>query len=756
VLGLILLCLAPPSWAQAPAPAPPAAGAGAAPPAIPDPISKAAVRDLLSRLSDAEVRELLLQELDQKTEVQAPARRPSLAMRTQAALTAVRNRYIAMFARVPDLAEVPGFFFGTLIGERPAWIILPVVGGLVAVFGLGFFAEWGYRRLTAPVRLNIERAEPRSAGSRLGWLGLRLGLDLFGLVVFALGSIVAFFILHQGHEPVRLTAATILATILVVRAAILVARFVLAPHAERLRLFEVSTADASLLYRQLRLVAIAGGLLIPLDDLLGELGLEPVLSELVGTLGGWTFVAILITAIWRVRAPIAHLIGGDLMDRPPDTLDPAGRVRHLLARAWHVPMTIYVLAIMLTVEVSSALGANEVALPALASLILVMLVPVLNAILVGVSDEFWAQRMAADDPATRTYARLSRRCLHVVMFLLALVAFGEVWDVSVFSMASGSALAARLLDTTIELGLVLLLAYVSWEIVKTMIDRRLAEEGEMPASNHDAGGEGGGPGASRLRTLLPLLRSFLAGTIIVMAVMIVLSSLGVNIGPLLAGAGVVGLAIGFGAQTLVRDIVSGVFFLVDDAFRLGEYIEVGETRGTVEKISIRSLRLRHHRGALHTVPFGEIAQLTNQSRDWVIMKLAFRVPYDTDLTKVKKIFKQIGAELAADPTIGPNLLQPFKSQGVLEVDDSALVVRGKFMAKPGEQFVIRREIFQRVQEKFEANGIQFARRQVSVYVPPAPGGGPPSQEAIAHAAAAAAAAATEDAAAEQKEKAEAR
>jgi len=289
------------------------------------------------------------------------------------------------------------------------------------------------------------------------------------------------------------------------------------------------------------------------------------------------------------------------------------------------------------------------------------------------------------------------------------------------------------LSTLVDVGLTLLLAYLGWELARTAIDRRLALEGG-PTGPTEIGGEGGGQGASRLKTLLPLFRKFLMVTLAAIVVMLVLSSLGVDIGPLLAGAGVVGLAIGFGAQTLVRDIVSGVFFLMDDAFRLGEYIEVGSIRGTVEQISIRSLRLRHHRGALHTVPFGEIQHLTNHSRDWVIMKLQFRVPYDTDLQKVKKIFKKIGAEMAADPVMGPNLLDPPKSQGVLEMDDSAMIIRAKFMAKPGEQFVIRRELFQRVQKEFEAAGIQFARRQVSVYVPPADPGQAPDPQAVAAAA----------------------
>jgi moderate conductance mechanosensitive channel len=125
----------------------------------------------------------------------------------------------------------------------------------------------------------------------------------------------------------------------------------------------------------------------------------------------------------------------------------------------------------------------------------------------------------------------------------------------------------------------------------------------------------------------------------VMAVLMALSSLGVQVAPLIAGAGVVGLAIGFGAQTLVKDVISGMFFLLDDAFRVGEYIESGSIRGTVEQISIRSLRLRHHRGALHTVPFGSLDTITNYSRDWVIDKMTISVTYDTDLDKVKKIIK---------------------------------------------------------------------------------------------------------------------
>ena len=196
--------------------------------------------------------------------------------------------------------------------------------------------------------------------------------------------------------------------------------------------------------------------------------------------------------------------------------------------------------------------------------------------------------------------------------------------------------------------------------------------------------------------------------------MAVISALGVNITPLLAGAGIIGLAIGFGAQTLVKDIISGMFFLIDDAFRKGEYIDIGDVKGTVEKISVRSMQLRHHNGPLNTVPFGEINFITNFSRDWVVMKLPLRLTYDTDAEKVRKMIKKLGQEMLEDPNLGPQFLQPLKSQGVIQMEDSAMIMRVKFMTKPGDQWVNRRTVFAKIRDLFEREGIKFAHREVTV------------------------------------------
>ena len=139
----------------------------------------------------------------------------------------------------------------------------------------------------------------------------------------------------------------------------------------------------------------------------------------------------------------------------------------------------------------------------------------------------------------------------------------------------------------------------------------------------------------------------LAIVIGLIAVMMVLSGLGVQIGPLIAGAGIFGVAIGFGSQTLVKDVISGVFYMMDDAFRVGEYIQAGSYKGTVESFSIRSVKLRHHRGPVFTVPFGSLGAIENMSRDWVIDKFTISVSYDTDINKVRKMVKGVGAALLA-------------------------------------------------------------------------------------------------------------
>ena len=300
-----------------------------------------------------------------------------------------------------------------------------------------------------------------------------------------------------------------------------------------------------------------------------------------------------------------------------------------------------------------------------------------------------------------------KRIFRIVLVLALLFLFLRLWeiDLSVTKIFS---------STLLSIIVAVLLGLFVWEYTKTVIDKKLEEE--FPGEGEEM--EEGGAGGTRKGTLLLLLRKFVLTILVVIVMMIVLSEIGVDIGPMIAGAGIIGLAIGFGAQTLVKDIISGVFFLVDDAFRVGDYVETAGMRGTVEKISLRAMRLRHHRGPIITVPFGDMKTVTNYSRDYQIMKLNIRVRYDTDIKKVKKIIKKINSEIQENPEFAAGLLDNIKSQGVREMDDSAMIMRIKFKTVPGQQFIIRREVYQRLQEAFRKEGIEFAHRNVTVYLPP--------------------------------------
>ena len=295
---------------------------------------------------------------------------------------------------------------------------------------------------------------------------------------------------------------------------------------------------------------------------------------------------------------------------------------------------------------------------------------------------------------------------------IALAASMFFWIMSVWGieLPVGKGVA----NATFDILITVLICYVVWELISAAIQRRL--QVEMPDSDEDM--EEGGAGGSRVGTLLLLLRKFMFAVILIMVSLIALSRIGIDIGPLIAGAGVVGLAIGFGAQTLVRDIISGVFFLVDDAFRVGDYVDTGAAKGMVEQISLRSFKLRNPRGMVTTIPFGDVSSVTNFSRDYIITKLDIRLRYDTDLEFVRKIIKKkVYMKILENEELAPKLLDKIKSQGVREMEDSAMIVRIKYKTPPGEQFIIRKEVYRLMQEAFKEHGIEFAHRNVTVYMP---------------------------------------
>ncbi len=262
--------------------------------------------------------------------------------------------------------------------------------------------------------------------------------------------------------------------------------------------------------------------------------------------------------------------------------------------------------------------------------------------------------------------------------------------------------------------------YALWRFLKYRMDSYIAAN---PLPSADVSGDHEDEvrvAASRLRTLMPLVRAIAGVAIAVVGGLLVLSELGINITPLIAAFSVFGLAVSFGSQALVRDVVSGIFFLAEDSFRIGEYVDCSKVKGVVEGFSVRSLKLRHQNGQLHIVPFGQVGHITNFSRDWTVVKFNIAFANGTDVELLRKTVKKIGLEMMEDPQFKPILMQPLKMQGVVDIKDNSLIIRFKFMARPKNPSMIQRMAVRRMYDTFPALGIRFATPMYPFPMPAAP------------------------------------
>jgi small-conductance mechanosensitive channel len=319
--------------------------------------------------------------------------------------------------------------------------------------------------------------------------------------------------------------------------------------------------------------------------------------------------------------------------------------------------------------------------------------------------------------ADRLVARGFHRILRAVALAAAAITLVCIWaDAIELSPAE----AASAMHSGIAATVTLFVAYLAWELVRLGIDRHLQTVTTGPKVPGVDDDDETAPG-SRLQTILPMLRAAFGALIAVVVMLIVLSRLGVDTAPLIAGAGVFGLAISFGAQSLVRDVISGLFYLWDDAFRVGEYIDTGRLKGTVEALGVRSVKVRHHNGPLHTIPYGQLGAVTNLSRDFATIKFNLRLERGTDVELVRKTAKRIGLDMQENPEIASEVMLPLKMQGIAEVTDTAVVFRFKFTARPVKPSWVQREYLKAMYRVFAEKGIEFAVGALTLQSAPARG-----------------------------------
>jgi small-conductance mechanosensitive channel len=402
-------------------------------------------------------------------------------------------------------------------------------------------------------------------------------------------------------------------------------------------------------------------------------------------------VFLLVAAYWRHRQTVAALILAP---------QPESRFRGRLAAVWPWIAILVILVTVIGSQAASTLGRPLPPLATFVTLLLVLIAPHLDT---AAAD--WAER-GLESPDVAVLRVAFRRTFRFLVLVTIVSMLANFWVTPVF-VALGfdpPSIAARVAG----LGLIVLFFVFLWNAIGAFAGRiEKVEEGA--AATDDLSEEP----RSRLSTILPLIVGTSKAAIVSLGILSMMISVGINVWPIIGGLSVFGLAIGFGSQTLVKDIVAGLFFLADDAFRFGEYIETQGSKGTVEKISIRSVSLRHPRGAVASVPYGQIGKVVNFSRGWVIEKYVFRVAIDSDVDLIKKLFKKIGEEIAADPELAADLLEPFKSQGIGSVEDGTLLVRGKFKARAGHQFGIKKAVMKAVQKAFSDNGIKLVPKPLT-------------------------------------------
>ena len=601
------------------------------------------------------------------------------------------------------LAAIPGLLDQRAEGGDGAGALLLLL--LVLVAGVAFAAESILRRLLSVFRARMAAGAGPEQGLRsLGHLLLLALLDGLGVLAVFLICHAAVGAWFTGDTPQDKLAVTVLKGIFSWRLYVLLFRIVLQPDMPNARLCEVRDADARGMY--IRISAVM--LLIILARILGQvLIVMGTPRDAMGAYQVFGVIVYLAGFLWLTvgsKEAARQWFGG------------LGKLAPIIGRLgnnWVPVASTFFVALGLTQIYGAISGRLYVSTAMVLTLILVVSVlmfeTLMQAFVRRLDSQLKGRTPASDAPKLPDVVA---RCVRVAVLIGVIGTIAESWVVEVFGLADETQWT-QITQSSRTAGITLFLAYVLWELFKYSTDPYMAQKNKS-AADAIADGDAAGPPASRISTMMPLLRMTAAVLITVVAVMIALESFGVNITPLIAGASVFGIAISFGSQTLVKDIVSGIFYLSDDAFRVGEYIDCGKAKGTVEGFTLRSIKLRHQNGQVHTIPFGQLGQITNFSRDWITVKFNLRFARDTDIEKLRKAAKKIGADIAEMPAFKPDLLAPFKMQGVADIADNALLVRFKFTAKPGNPAAIQREAVKRMFNTFPGLGIEFAKEGAAV------------------------------------------
>ena len=549
---------------------------------------------------------------------------------------------------------------------------------------------------------------------RLPYLVGRLLLDLLPIAAFAGASFLLLGTELGGAAIARLAIQEVLNAYVVSRAALSVTTMLVSPAAPRLRLLHISDWSAGFLTRWIRwllAVSVTGyvlaevGLLFGMyqtahDALLKLFALVLHVGLIVAVLQSRSHVAAAIRAI-----PVVPGVWASLLNR--------------LADIWHLVAVFFLAALWLVWAAELRNGYVRliyfsfvtVAILLASRLAAVMLIGGLDRVL-RFNPELLARHPGLAERAV-FYRPVLRTAIVAVLTVATVLGLLEAWNLGPVDWLMRNGLGGRVASALMVIVVTVLLAVLVWEGANAGIAQHLAR---LSAEAHLAR-------AGRLRTLLPMLRTLLLIAIMLVVSLVVLSELGVNVAPLLAGAGVIGIAVGFGSQTLVRDLITGLFLLLENTMQVGDIVTLGGLTGTVEALSIRTIRLRAVDGAVHIVPFSAVTTVTNQTRDYGYAVLDISVGLNEEPAHVIGVVRDLAAETRRDPKWASLVLDELDVMGVEKFIDSAWVLRVRMKTQPASRWSVGRELNRRVKLRFDELAIESpltSYRVLSTVPAPAP------------------------------------
>jgi small-conductance mechanosensitive channel len=597
-----------------------------------------------------------------------------------------------------------------------AWRIAAVLIG-------AFLAEWLSRRvlrrplgaldaalvsrrpMIAPVDAAVP--PPRTTTTRHGLAALRrlpaalarLVLDLLPVAIFAAAG---FLLLGSGlvlADTPRLIILAVAEAYILFATIMAATVFLVSPdHGER-RLVPMDdhlAAYVELWVRRISTIAIAGVTLADVAMILG-LGLpaHDALVKLVALVGHICLVIVVLQNRQRIA---------DLIEAPAGAHGPVATMRNRLAETWHDVAIFVILALWL----AWALAVRE-SLTHLMTFILLTIAVLIGASLVtmavlGLLDRVFhvppelAKRYPGLETRANRYYPLLRRTVSAVIVLIAAVVMLQVWGVDAIGWFGAGTIGARLLAAAVTIAIAVALAILVWEFTDAAIDRHLTRLTAQSAVAR----------AARIRTLLPMLRTTLMIVIVLVLGLTILSQIGVNVGPLLAGAGIVGIAIGFGSQKLVQDVITGLFLLLENAMQVGDWVTVSGLSGSVEQLSIRTIRLRAGDGSVHIIPFSSVTSVTNTNRGLGNAAVSVEVPAHEDTDRVGAMLSEIAAGMRQEPAFQAAMLSDLQLWGVDKVDGFAATIVGQIVCTDAGRWPVQREFNRRLKLRAKELGIELA------------------------------------------------